>query len=148
VPARRTAGGTDMANDWESAKDKALKLLGDKGKLPDDKFVYKVNDELMKSSDDFHKKRDDFEDVLSDCQAMLLKYSNAIDQLEAKIEGDDLGLDKKNKDDAKKIAAAKKVLTSCLKDIESKMDAGIKGLKEAGRHLILLAKYKIDSGVK
>ena len=58
---------------WDDAKASALKILGDKGKVPDmPDIVQKAADDLKKSSDEFDKCRED-------CEAKLLALQDPDD---------------------------------------------------------------------
>lgn len=129
---------------YEKAKDEALKILGKDATLPDDKLITKGSNDVRKAHDDFAKARDSFENKLTDYQGDLEGYITAIEQLEARVDKDDFNLDTKNKDDAKKIKAAQDVLDDYLKDHEKMIDSVRKAMKEVGRHLIMLGKYKME----
>jgi len=132
-----------MANEWGVAKKQAMKILGGKGKIPDDKALFASFSATGKAMDVFKKYRDDIETKITDLQDHLENYSSMLDQYEARLEKDNLGLDKNNKDDAKKITQAQGVLGEALTDIEKDCDEKIKGFKEVARHLILVAQYKL-----
>jgi len=97
-----------MADDWDDAQKKALKILGDKGKVPEPKMK-SYNDGATKAWNAFDKARDDIEAKLTDLEGAFEKISGGIDQYEAKLEKDNLGLDPKDKEDAKKIDQAKDI---------------------------------------
>jgi len=135
-----------MADTWNDASKQAMKILGDKGKIPDFKTVLKFNvDVIGKALQTFYKARDDLETQMTDLEGMAEKLSGMIDQFEAKLERDDLELNEKDKEEAKTIAKAKEILSGYLDDCSKVCDSNIKGLKDAARHLILLSKYKPDS---
>jgi chromosome segregation ATPase len=131
-----------MANEWVDAKKQALKILGDKGKLPDDKPLDKGFDAAEKAIGEFRKSRDDLEAKIAELQGQLEKYSSTCDQLEARLEKSGLGLDEKNKDEAKQIAQARGILCDALSVISKACEDDIKVFKEVARHVILGGKYK------
>jgi predicted nucleic acid-binding Zn-ribbon protein len=140
-----------MAENWASAKKQALRVLGDKGKIPDDKATFKFLDALDKAVDAYTKSLADLEKKVADLNSQYSKFSDMIDKYEVKVEDDDLGLDKKDKDQAKKIEQAQRILqdslnethkncqddlmlwlkasqsVSQLQDIEAKLSLGLSG---------------------
>lgn len=135
-----------MADDWDVAKKQAMKILGDKGKIPEIK-AQSAYDGTKKTWAAFSKARDDIEAKLADLEAAFEKASGVVDQFEAKLEKDDLGLDPKNKDDAKKIDQARDILTNSVKGVEKFYEDDIKAFKELARHIIQLGSYKPRSDV-
>jgi predicted nucleic acid-binding Zn-ribbon protein len=135
-----------MANEWDNAEKQALKILGDKGKIPDPKLK-SYNEAAAKAWNAFDKARDDIEAKLTDLEGAFEKISSAIDQYEAKLEKDNLGLNPKDKDEAKKIDQAKDILLAEVKTTEKAWEDEIKDLKEVARHVIQLGKYKPSTDV-
>ena len=132
-----------MADDWDEATKQAMKILGPKGKVPNVDAITKFeNGAVAKAIEAFHKSRDDLEAKMTDLETQLERSSSMIDQFEAKVEKDNLGLNDSNKEESKKIDQAKEILCGTLKEAAKNRDNGIKDLKEAARHLILLSKYK------
>jgi hypothetical protein len=135
-----------MADGWDNAEKQALKILGDKGKIPEPKMkTYYAG--AAKAWDAFDKARDDIEAKLTDLEGAFEKVSSAIDQYEAKLEKDDLGLNPKDKDDAKKIDQAMGILLDWVKSSEKAWEADIKDLKQIARHVIQLGGYKPSTDV-
>lgn len=131
-----------MANSWDVARASAAKVLGDKAKIPEPKAPNKALDVAGKAFDAFDKSRDDIEAKLLDLQNSFGAVKNAFDQFGAIIEKSDFGLDKKNKDDAKKIADAQKILGDYIGEVDDAQSANVKMLGELDKHIILLSKYK------
>ena len=100
-----------MGAQWDKAKAVALKILGDKGEVPD------IGDAFEKARDSHEKAVEEFNKSREDCEAKLLAVQNtndlgdkALKQLLAKIEKSDFNLNSKNKDDLKKIKEARQFL--------------------------------------
>jgi hypothetical protein len=127
---------------WETAKASAMKVLGEKGKIPEPKTLDKASEGLDKAFEAFSKSRDDLEEKLVGLQDADSAVSHAFDQFGTLVEKSDLGLDPKSKDDAKKIAQAKKILTDYVNVVTKAQEANNKNLKELDKHMILLSKYK------
>jgi hypothetical protein len=132
-----------MADDWDGAVKDAMKILGEKGKIP------KIPGNISKTMNASDKAYEDFKKIRDELKAKVLALQNAdsarkdsISQYQDEIDEDDLGLDPKNKDDAKKIADARKILSSALQDKMDIDDQNIKNLKELDKHLMSLANYK------
>jgi hypothetical protein len=128
---------------YETARAAALKILGDKAKVPErPDNLKKANTNLVKALDEFSKTQDA-------CEAKLLAMENANDgalnalkQFLAKIEKNDFNLDSKDKDDAKKIQQARDLLTAPIDDAIKDRKLNDKALDELDKHLIQLGKYK------
>jgi len=138
-----------MADTWDDAAKQAMKILGNKGQIPDAKPLLKFYaDVVSKAFEAFAKVRDDLEGKLTDLEGQVQRFSSMVDQFEAKVEKDDLGLNAKDKEESKTIDKARDILVDFLNNVWSKSsDDNIKTLKDAGRHLILLSKYKQDRSI-
>jgi hypothetical protein len=88
------------------------------------------------------KSRGDLEDKLLALQDADSSVSHAYDQFGTLVEKSDLGLDPKNKDDARKITQARKILTDYVNQVIKAQETNNKNLKELDEHMILLSKYK------
>jgi hypothetical protein len=135
-----------MEVDWDKSRQAALKILGDKGEVPD------LPDTINQGGDDFDKAAGEFKKSREDCEAKLLAMENvndaqrnAVKQFLAKIEKSDLGLDPSSKDDLKKIQKARKQLTDTLDASVKHFTDNDKILDELDKHLIQLGKYKPKS---
>jgi predicted nucleic acid-binding Zn-ribbon protein len=140
---RHGHGGFEMAGEWDAAVKSAMKILGDKGKIP------KLSGTLAKTKAAEDKAYDDFKKTREELKAKLLALQNAdnafkdtVSQYQDEIDESDLGLDPKNKDDAKKIADARKILSGYLQDQLDICDQNVKNLKELDKHLMSLVNYK------
>jgi len=141
-------GELPMADTWDDATKQAMKILGNKGQIPDAKALRKFYaDVVMKTFDTFAKVRDDLEAKIADLEGQLEKFSAMVDQFEAKVEKDDLGLNGNDKEESKTIDKARPILVDALNIWTKTADDNIKNLKDAGRHLILLSKYKQDKSL-
>jgi hypothetical protein len=128
---------------WDSAKAAAMKILGDKGKVPD------LPDNISKSGDDLSKAWNEFDKGREDCESKLLTVQNTNDavrnglkQFDAKIQKEEFNLDSKNKDDLQKILKARKLLGGTIQTAVKNREADDKMLDEVDKHLIQLGKYK------
>jgi len=132
-----------MADSWDAVSKSALKILGDKGKVPKySAAVPKAAAAEGKAFDDFKKIRDDLKSKLLALQNADEAHKNAISQFQDTIDEDDFGLDRKNKDDAKKIAEAQKILSKWLQDQIDVSEQNVRNLKELDKHLMSLSNYK------
>ena len=132
-----------MADSWESVCKSAMKVLGDKGKIPKySTAVPKTSGAVDKAYDDYKKSRDDLKAKVLALQNADDAYRNAVSQFQDTIDEDDLGLDRKNKDEAKKIDEAQKILSKHLQEQMDIADGNVKNLKELDRHLMSLSNYK------
>jgi hypothetical protein len=142
----RTWGGITMAKDWDSIKAEALKILGPKAKIPEPKGnLHKTRDHFTKAVAAFVKSRGDLEDKVLEMQDGLSSATNLYKQLLAQVEKSDFGLDEKNKDDAKKIDQAEKLISDFINERLKGWTQDIKDLDELDKHMIQLAKYKPNS---
>ncbi len=132
-----------MADTWESSKAAAMKILGKDAKIPEPKVdVNKLSADYMKASKAFDKARDDLDAKVLDLKNANDGIGNYAKMMMNQIDKADFGLDEKNKDDAKKIDQAQKILSDFVKsrqDIFTKNDSD---LDELDKHLANIAKYK------
>jgi len=85
-----------MADDWNSAVKAAMKILGDKGKIPKlNSAIPKADAADKKSYDDFKKTRDELKAKLLATQNTGEALNDAMMQYQDEIDEDDLGLDPK-----------------------------------------------------
>jgi hypothetical protein len=128
---------------WDKAKAEALKILGDKGKVPDvPDTIGKAADSKGKASDEFDKSREACEKKLEAVENANDALKNATKQFLAKIEKSDFGLDSKDKEELKKIQKARQVLTDTLDAAIKRREDEDKELDELDKHLIQLGKYE------
>jgi len=120
-----------MSNWLDSSQQQAKKILGDKAKFPDEK------PDMDKSQDDYHKAADAFDDARSKLEDAIQDFENAITTFEnglksnrAAYEKEDFGLDRKSKDDQKKIAQATRVFMDFFARIQKRVDDRYKEIEE------------------
>jgi hypothetical protein len=132
-----------MADTWVKTRAAALKILGDKAKVPDSPdAVAKAAKSWDKSFEEFGKSRDACEQKLLAMENANDAERNAIKQFRATIAKADFDLDPKDKDDLKKIQQARDLLTDKLDDSIARHEVIDKDLDELDKHLIQLGKYK------
>lgn len=132
-----------MADTWEAATKSAMKILGDKGKVPKiPSTVPKAYDATEKAYVEFNKVRQDLKSKLLLLQNASSAHKNAMSQFQDMVDEDNLGLNRKDKDDAKKIADAQKVLSGYIKEAMDDADTNLKNYKELDKHLMNLMNYK------
>ena len=132
-----------MADGWETATRPAMKVLGDKGKIPKiPPSVPKAMDVAEKAWAEFNKVRQDLKAKLLLLQNAASAHKNAVAQFQDMIDEDDLGLNRKDKDEAKKINDAQKILDKYLVDALDDADTNLKNYRELDKHLMNLMNYK------
>lgn len=131
-----------MADSWDAAKAAAVKVLGKQAKIPEPKAMAKADADLQKAYAAFDKSREDLEDKLVTLQNADSAIGNVYKQFGTLVEKADFGLDAKNKDDAKKIEQAKKILSAYVDKVTDAQEQNVKNLTELDKHVILLSKYK------
>jgi septal ring factor EnvC (AmiA/AmiB activator) len=133
-------------DDWNNVVTAAMKVLGDKGKIP--KFspaIPKAGTADEKTYEEFKKVRDELKKKLLATQDSGEALKDAIEQYQDDINENDLGLNARDKDDAKKIAAARKILSDRLQESIDLQETNGKNLRELDRHLMSLMNYKQGS---
>ena len=131
-----------MASNWPTTRSAALKILGNKAKFPEPKNMAGLLANLEKSFQAFDKSRDAIEDRVTELQNAGACFAQAMKQFAAIVDKADFGLDRKNKDDAKKIEAAQAVLTDYVDGVADMSAHNDKALTELDKHLMLMSKYK------
>ena len=127
--------------DWDKAKAAALKILGDKAKVPDlAPTISKASKAYDTASAAFTTSQQDCESKLLDLQNNNDALGNAVKQFSASIEKSSFGLNEK--DDAKKLQQARKILLSELAGATKTISSNDKIIEELDKHLIQLGKYK------
>ena len=126
---------------WTKVEQDALKILGDKGKVPD------IPDSVAKGEEQFNKAVDVFEKAVADLENKILSIENANDviknalkQFANKIDKDNLGLDPKGKEDAAKITKARKLIADSLQGVIRGLENNDKKLDELDKLLVQVAK--------
>jgi hypothetical protein len=129
--------------DWDKAKAAAIKILGNKAVVPDlPASINKASETFDKTNDAFKASREECEGKLLEIEDATSALGNAVKQFQASVEKSDFKLDSKNKDEAKKIQQARKILTGELGSASKDLAAITKVLDELDKHLIQLGKYK------
>ena len=132
-----------MSAIWDKAKADALKILGNKGEVPDlPGSVDSAGDTLGKANGEFDKAREALEAKVLAVQNANDGVSNSLKQFRAKIEKSDFKLDSKDKDDQKKIQQARDALVGVIDDAIKAYADDDKMLDEVDKHLEQLGKYQ------
>jgi hypothetical protein len=127
---------------WDAAKAKAQKILGKDAKIPEPKFLPKLQSEFDAAWNAYTKSRDDLEAKILALQKTFSNGKLTVQQFGDKLEDEDFGLDEKNKDDAKKIKDAGDVLKEWWQSVMDLADENIKQLDDLDKHLVDFKKYK------
>ena len=132
-----------MPFEWDKTKAAALKILGKDGDVPDPPAnLLKAVDSVKSTDDNFNKGREDLEAKILAMQNANDATKNSLKQFQASLTKSDYGLDPKNKDDAKKIEQARKIILDRLTVGFKRVADNEKFLDELDKHLIQLSKYK------
>ena len=135
-----------MVDWWQGTDKDALKILGDKGKIP--KWPANIDKAIAaedKAFDAFDKVRNELKKQLLAEQNAVDALKNALSQFQDQVEEDALGLDLKNKDDKKKIDQARKILSDKIQGIMDLKEDDFKNLKELDKHLMDIGNYEPGS---
>ena len=136
-----------MGADWDKAKASALKILGEKAKVPDMAgTVETAHQTFDKAIEEFNKSREECEAKILAMENSNDSVKNAMKQFLATIEKSDFDLDSKSKDDLTKIQKARKLLTDALDRYIKGYEKNDKMLDELDKHIIQLGKYKPPPG--
>jgi hypothetical protein len=105
-----------MADDWDTAKAKALKVLGDKGQVPDlPDTINKSFTACSKALEEFKKNQTACAKNVTDMEDANDTMKNAWKNYKATIDKADFNLSSSDKGDLKKITQARKILMDSLK---------------------------------
>ncbi|MDE2004920.1 MAG: hypothetical protein KGI51_00020 [Rhodospirillales bacterium] len=128
---------------WDSVVRAAQKILGDKGKIPKiPPAIDKAREASQKTWDEFSKHREELKKKLLAVRDADEAWKDAVEQYQDEIDESDFGLDPKDKDDAKKITAAQKLLSGRLQQTVDETKENLKNERELDRHLMGMASYK------
>lgn len=135
-----------MADLYTDGVKDAKKVLGDKADIPEwhnsiSKAVKEANNMLSQ----FYKDRGKLMDSLLVLKQKLDNAMEEFEQFQDEIDGDDFGLDKKNKDDLQKIKAGRKILHDALQPGIDQCVDNNKSLRELDKHLANLWEYTMNS---
>lgn len=132
-----------MSSSWEATKAAAMKILGKGGEIPDPKGSFsKSSAELQKAFEAFYKSRSDLEEKLLDVENANAAGKNVLRQFGEKIDKSTLGLDPRDKEEAKKIEQARKLLLDFVDGATAVLDDNDSKLDELDKHLVSLSKCK------
>ena len=135
-----------MIDGWDKAQKAALKILGDDGKIPKPKATLDKADAAgVKAWEAVCKAREQLEDLIEKLLDTDSACVNALEDFRDTIDSDDLGLDPKNKDDAKKLKDAKATLFECIDDALDRAKNNMTNERELKKHLQNIANYKRDA---
>jgi hypothetical protein len=132
-----------MANNFDTARAKAIKALGKDAKVPDNKALDKTIGDVFAAYDAFDKSRDDMQAKILVLQKALASHKLTMKQFIDKLDDEDFGLDEKNKDDAKKIKEAQGYFDDWASSKMDLMESDIDGREELDKHVIDFRKYKL-----
>jgi hypothetical protein len=119
-----------------AAEDAAMKILGDQGKIPPpEKVLGKPVDNREAAAKDFGDKAAALNSSVLALQNALSGEANAVENYINTIEKSDFGLDKNNRENAKKIAAASKVLVAYWDTVKKNLEKEVKSLDAFDKHL-------------
>jgi hypothetical protein len=121
-----------MSDDWDKVEDAVLKVLGDGGGVPEfdvplktfASFTDDVRDKLVPAADKVSA-------AIFTLQQNASSRSELWEELQDRVDANDLGLNAKNKADARPIADAKKLLDGFLKKQMAEADGEMKQLRDA-----------------
>jgi hypothetical protein len=131
-----------MATTYEAAKAAALKVLGKDAKIPPVTSALKTaGDQVGKAYDAFKKSRTDLEAKVLALQNADSSAKNALKQYGEMLQVADFGLDEDDKEVAKNIEQAQKILSAWADANFDIMDKNIKNLDELDKHLMDISKY-------
>jgi hypothetical protein len=126
---------------WDKAVAGAKKIIGDKGKIPEPKgAIIKAREAENKVWGEFDKARNELEDQILALIDATSAIVDAVDQYRDVIAEDDFDLNAKS--DAKKVAAAKKILLTPLDAAIVKVKNNAKNERELNKHLANITAYK------
>ena len=129
--------------DYSDAKTAAMKILGDKAKIPELKGnMPKIKADSAKAEKEYRAAVDVLQSKILAMQDAMSSWKNALKQSQDLISKSDFGLDEKDNDDKKKIQQAQKVLDDSLDEGMETCDANIKNLDELDKHSMSISKYK------
>jgi hypothetical protein len=131
------------AKDWGEAKAAALKILGDKAKIPEPKGnIDKLFADVEKARKEFGPAVSVLEDKIVALQNANSAWKNGVKQFDDQLSKSDLGLDGKNPDDKKKIRQALDILTGYVESQMELADAESKNLDELDKHSVAISKFR------
>ncbi len=135
------------ADNWAGAKAAAIKILGDKAKIPDPKTNFtKLSEVLQKADKEYDASVDVLQGKILALQNINSTYKNSFKQYQDLISKSNFGLNPKDSDDKDKIDQAAKVLDDFLDAQMENCDVNIKNLDELDKHSMAISKYESQTG--
>jgi hypothetical protein len=132
-----------MANSWNEAKAAAMKVLGNKGKIPETKVnTAKWSADATKANSEYDAAVEVLQAKILALQNMYAIQKNIIKQHSDLIAKNNLGLDPKDEDDKDKIEQGQKILGDYLDEVMENCDVNIKNLDELDKHSMAISKYE------
>ena len=134
-------------DDWNNVVKAAMKILGEKGKIPKlNPAITKASTANGKSYDEFSTTRELLKKKLLALQDASDALKDAIEQYQDDIDESDLGLNGRDKDDVKKIQAARKILSDHrLQESIDVETENHKNQRELDKHLMSMINYKQET---
>jgi hypothetical protein len=136
-----------VAQTSDAAEKAAMKILGDKGKIPPSDFLEKPLDKSEAARKDFSDKVDELNSSLLAYQDAMSSFANATQNYINTIEKTDFGLHKDNKEEAKKIDAASKILVEFWGGMKKSLEKDVKSLDAFDKHIADLNRFKPSSNI-
>jgi hypothetical protein len=131
------------AKNWNDAKSQALKILGDKAKIPEPKAnMTKFMADLMKADKEYDASVDVLQAKILALQNANDSWKNGVKQFDDLISKSDFGLDARDADDKKKIKQAQDILSGYLEEQMDNADINDKNLDELDKHSMAISKYE------
>ena len=132
-----------MGNDWNATKAEAMKILGNKAKMPDPKFSEaKVGADYGKADKEYDAAVDVLQSKILALQNMSATTKNAVKQYAEQLSKSNFGLDPKEGDNKENIEKAQKLLDDYLEETIGNYETNIKNLDELDKHSMAISKYE------
>ena len=136
-----------MADNWAGAKAAAMKVLGDKGKIPEPKVnMAKLGESLSKADKEYDAAVDVLQSKILALQNINSTCENTIKQFSEMLSKSNFGLDPKDPDDKKSIDQASKILDDYLDSVLADYETNNKNLDELDKHSMAISKYQTQTG--
>jgi hypothetical protein len=120
-----------------------MKLFGGGVTLPDPKVnIDNLYDKRHDLFEQFKKVRDDLADIMEKYEDANGALKNGVKRMADIYVDDDFGLDRKNKDDAKKLDQAHKLYKAFFDNCLKGLTENEKAVDELQKHLVQLSRYK------
>jgi hypothetical protein len=125
-----------MAKTWQAASKEAMTVLGPKGKIPEpNQTSVKTAVAMNKTFDEFKAAAQALKDAFDAHASKFDLFLGALEANKDEIEKDDLGLNPKDKEDAKKIKKAHAILSAALQGVIDKQTGELADLKKFGKSI-------------